>query len=527
MKKIFIIISSLFCALSCNFLDELPDSRAELQNKDNIAQLLVSAYPEFHPTVFLEMMSDNVDDYLGKDNIYSQRYTDQYGLWEDDTESEMYDNPKNVWEAYYQAIAAANQALESIEQLGGGEEFNQYIGEALMIRAFCHFTLANVFCMPYNPTTADRELGIPYSRKPEKQLDPKYERGTLAQTYEYIRQDLEAGLKLVGDNYAVAKYHFTRESAYAFATRFYLFYQDWDKVIEYADMVLGEDPTVFFHDWAGTAEKTLDFDVYAQDYIDSNLKANILLTTGYSLTGVIFGPYGTSKRFSLTSVTDREVCEHQGPWGTKYKTDFTYKLTLYSFNTSTYSFTCVPKYPYMFQYSDAVAGIGYPRTVVAQLTGEEVLLNRAEARILKGRIDTGLKDLYLWQTGKFKTFANAINAPSVEWYYSSCGDYDPIYNTQGNRQLRPQGFIVKPGEMFNAIQCLLQCRRINFVHDGMRWFDTGRYGITLYRRLIDKNGQIVEVEKILEPDDPRRAVQIPQDVIQAGLQPNPRNTTAQ
>ncbi|MCQ2135399.1 MAG: RagB/SusD family nutrient uptake outer membrane protein [Bacteroidales bacterium] len=523
MKKYLIIIAAFASAISCDFLDELPDSRAELTQKDNIAQLLVTAYPDFHPNVFTEMMSDNCDDFLGEENIYGQRYTNQYGLWQDDTESEMYDNPKNVWEANYAAIAAANQALVSMEELGGGEEMDQYRGEALMIRAFCHFTLATLFCMPYNPLTADTQLGIPYSLKPETQLNPQYQRGTLAQTYALIDADIQAALPLMGDNYNVPKYHFTREAALGFATRFYLFYQKWDKVIEYADIVLGDDPTVFFHNWAATAEKTLDFDVYSLDYVDANLKANLLLATGYSLTGVIFGPYATSKRFSLTSLTDKEVCEHQGPWGLVYDKDFTYKMSLYKFNTSTYSFTCVPKYPYLFQYSDAVAGIGYPRSVFPLITGEEVLLNRAEARILKGRFDTGLKDLFIWQSGKFKKYDNAINAPSVEWYYSSCGDYDPIYNTQGNRQLHPQGFTVEPGEMFNCIQCLLQCRRINFVHDGMRWFDTGRYGITLYRRLVDKNGQFTKVEATLEYNDPRRAIQIPQDVVAAGLQPNPRD----
>lgn len=525
MKRLLFTLILVMSAVSaCNFLDELPDSRAEIDEKQEIAQLLVSAYPEFFHNVFTEMMSDNVDDFLGKDNIYGQRYTNQYGLWEDDTESEMYDNPKNVWETNYACIAVANQALEYLDNLEDGDsQMGQYRAEALLVRAYCHFTLATLFCMPYNPETAEDLMGIPYADSPEKELNPKYDRGTLADTYRKIEADLREALPLAGNDFAAPKYHFNREAAYAFATRFFLFTHQWDEVIKYADMVLGADPSVYFHNWAATAQKTYDFDVYSRDYIDNGLKANIMLASGYSLTGVIFGPYATSKRFSMTTLTDREICEHSGPWGNEYNKDFKYKLELYKYNTSTYSFTCVPKYPYLFQYSDPVAGIGYPRSVFPLFTGEEVLLNRAEAKILRKRIDEGLKDLAIWQGGKFSSFDNPINAPSVNWYYSGVGDYDPIYNTQGNRKLHPQGFRVEDGEMNYAIQCCLQCRRINFVHDGMRWFDTGRYGIDLYRRLVDKNGQFVEVTGTLTYDDPRRAIQIPQDVVSAGIPANPRN----
>ena len=523
MKRFLCIFLTALTAFSCNFLDELPDSRTEIDSEEKIVQLLVSAYPQFHPAVFLELMSDNVDDFIGEENVYSQRYTDQYGLWQDDTESAQYDNPKNVWETSYSCIATANQALMSIEEMGTPESLLQYKGEALMIRAYNHFVLASIFCMPYNPETASSELGIPYSTEPETALNPQYERGTLAEVYSKIDADIQEALPLVGDSYTVPKYHFTREAAYAFATRFYLFYQDWNRVIEYADEVLGGRETSYQHDWSATAAKTYDFDVYTQDYTSASSQANILIATGYSLAGVIFGPYAVSKRFTLTSLTDKEVCEHGGPWGLTYNTDFAYRLRLFTYTTSTYSFTCVPKYPYLFQYADAVAGIGYPHSLFPIVTGEEVLLNRAEAKILKSKIDEGLKDLYIWQSMKFSGFTYAINAPSVEWYYGSVGDYDPLLNTQGNRKLHPQGFTVRDGEMNNAIQCCLQCRRINFVHDGMRWFDIGRYGIDIYRRLIDKNSRFDSVEATLPYDDPRHAVQIPQDVVSAGLQPNPRN----
>ena len=48
---------------SCNdFLDKLPDDRAELNNEKKITQLLVSAYPAVTSNMPFELLSDNVDD---------------------------------------------------------------------------------------------------------------------------------------------------------------------------------------------------------------------------------------------------------------------------------------------------------------------------------------------------------------------------------------------------------------------------------------------------------------------------------
>lgn len=73
----------------------------------------------------------------------------------------------------------------------------------------------------------------------------------------------------------------------------------------------------------------------------------------------------------------------------------------------------------------------------------------------------------------------------------------------------------------NVIHCILHARRLTTLHEGLRWQDIKRYGITIYRRLMNDNGTITVTDK-LEPNDPRRAIQIPSDVISAGLKPNPR-----
>ena len=72
------------------------------------------------------------------------------------------------------------------------------------------------------------------------------------------------------------------------------------------------------------------------------------------------------------------------------------------------------------------------------------------------------------------------------------------------------------------LQCILHLRRILTVHEGLRMQDVKRYGITIYRRDFDANDKFVTVTDSMPAGDPRRAIQLPQDVISAGLTPNPR-----
>ena len=69
----------------------------------------------------------------------------------------------------------------------------------------------------------------------------------------------------------------------------------------------------------------------------------------------------------------------------------------------------------------------------------------------------------------------------------------------------------------NLIHCILHLRRIETIHEGLRWYDIKRYGIE-----ISHNREGLSPD-ILTKNDLRRAFQLPQDVINAGLDANPRN----
>ena len=152
------------CLLSsCDeFLDEMPDNRTTIDKEKKVKDILTSAYPDHEYGVVCEFSSDNVDEF-NNTNGSSNRWFMQLGHWEDITET-FNEGPNNLWTGYYSTAVTANMALEGIENLGGPHNalLTKCKGEALVLRAYAHFMLANIFCKAYDPATAANVLGVYY-----------------------------------------------------------------------------------------------------------------------------------------------------------------------------------------------------------------------------------------------------------------------------------------------------------------------------------------------------------------------------
>jgi hypothetical protein len=525
-RKIYILLLILPFVVSCNkFLEEMPDNRAEIDSEEKVGKMLVSAYSATGYIMCAELSSDNLDYYGGDANPNGDRFSDELFFWKDGKEGNN-ESPSRIWESCYKAIASANQALAAIEEMGNPESLKPFKGEALMCRAYAHFVLTNIFCMHYSPEHSDKDLGIPYMGNSETELNPKYERPTVAYDYEQMAKDIEEGLPLINDAvFGIPKYHFNKNAAYAFAARFYLYYQQWDKVIEYATVALGPAPQTMLRNLAqlATIRGQVLASVICTEYVSAAHKCNYLLLTGYSSLGLIFNNYYTGSRYAHgRKISMTETLEAKGPWGA-YATD-TYYYAPMVYSGTNIDKVILPRLPYLFEYTDPVAGIGYSRTVYTAFTAEEALLCRAEAHILKKDYGSAIHDMKLWVNNVVKDSIKAasVTQASIEAWADSYAYYTPTAPTPKKR-LNPD-FTIEKGTQEKMLQALLYIRRYETLYTGLRWFDTKRYGITVHRRLI-LSGNIDSVQDSLPKRDPRCAIQIPYDVIAAGITPNPRNET--
>ena len=101
--------------------------------------------------------------------------------------------------------------------------------------------------------------------------------------------------------------------------------------------------------------------------------------------------------------------------------------------------------------------------------------------------------------------------------------YATWLNSTPKKHLHPAFTIGAEGsDQENLLQFILHMKRIETLQLGQRWFDVKRYGIEIWRRQMDATGNPSMQTDVLTVDDERRAVQIPQKVIDADYTPNPR-----
>ena len=522
------MLASVAILASCaDQLDTLPDNRTTLDTPKKIAGLLVTAYPDRTPTLFNEWMSDNTD-YMGAQNSQGNRGGDQYFFWQEQTEGGN-DSPEQVWMLYYGGIYKANEALAAIEDQGGPKNdiLRNSKGEALVLRAYNHFVLANEFCRPYNGKTSTKDAGLYYatgiadfSAAAEQSV-----RGTVADVYAKIAEDIEAGIPLINDTYEVPKYHFNKQAAYAFATRFYLYYEKWEKAKEYADKLLGSNPAASLRDYAALQAMPLSKSEQAvkiaEAYCSASADCNLLVQTSVSNAGMALAPWLTSKRYTLTNyLSETELFQSNNIWGTS--SNLIWKP--FTVNQAESNFALLMKLPREFEIRNTTTGSGYLRTLNVDFTMDEALLNRAEAEIMLGQNDAACADMTIWMKNFFNTNVT-LTPTSVQTYFKTVpyayADADKMVPSF-KKHISPRFTIDVEGSVQESLlQCMLNFRRIETVHQGLRWMDIRRYNIEIPRRLIGVNGRPSKNLDWLEKDDPRQVVQIPQSIRESGVAGNP------
>ena len=561
-KFIYTLSAAAALALtSCgsDFLNTPTDSRVELDSTEKLRMLLSSSYPNQNYGWPCELMSDNMEDNNAPDDEGMRQNLSPYNRGDDEmfrwdvcVSNTDNDSPSAIWECHYGAIAGANAVLQVIEKWEQertargdkapilNDEERAIKGEALMIRSYCHFILAQVFCHPYRgEVVSPTLLGIPYIKKPETTVKPNYQRGTLQETYENIRKDLEDGLPLIDNSiYEIPKYHFNRSAAEAYAARFYLVVREYDKCLEHANNAFGGadvDPSTmmntFFQNMGGFYYLS-DMGKFVQG---SDKARNLMLIATYSTATRHFSG---GRRYAVIRDALNSTIHGSSPawssfkWRSSKGTGGSFTMhpcfngSCASNGKAEYGTWFGGNMSEQFEITDKIAGIGYAHVTRSEFTTEEVLLTRAEAKLFLGDINGALADVQIWERarrqcpsaeGDQDRFVDLTVDNIRRFYY----DRDPGYGiakTINIDDICPSAWQVTSPEGIGMLQCIQHFRRIEMIHTGMRWFDIKRLGLEFDRK-IGKDGF-----DHLGIFDERKAMQIPAEITAAGMQANPRGS---
>ncbi|TRZ41861.1 RagB/SusD family nutrient uptake outer membrane protein [Robertkochia solimangrovi] len=137
----------------------------------------------------------------------------------------------NLWTAGYQTIVGCNKIIGLAEE-GVTSEMDQLIGENYYLRGLVYFQMVNVFGRPYSQ--GRENLGIPLKLTDDVSDTP--DRNTVGEVYDQVLADLTRAESLMtvdkANNYA------TKEAAQALLSRVYLYMEENEKAVEYADKVI-------------------------------------------------------------------------------------------------------------------------------------------------------------------------------------------------------------------------------------------------------------------------------------------------
>ncbi|NJW52727.1 RagB/SusD family nutrient uptake outer membrane protein [Salinimicrobium oceani] len=182
---------------------------------------------------------------------------------------------EELWRQSFKAINNLNLIIANIDAAEGNAAAKQEIlGEALGLRGMVYFDLARTFAYPWIRAGASSQ-GLPLKLSSEEVV---VERSSLGETYDQILLDLQTAHDLLEENtweQGSTKY-LTKTGVKALLARVYLYKQDWENALNYAEQVIaarGESNLMGVDSYVFTdynSESLFELSITSQNSLGSN-----------------------------------------------------------------------------------------------------------------------------------------------------------------------------------------------------------------------------------------------------------------
>lgn len=240
MKRFTILsfLSLLILATGCSkFTEVAPKAKLIPETVNDFEGFLNDIIMADATYIYSEFMTD---DLLLPDAVAASLAGNRIGksyFWDKELLKATEDDAE--WNGPYSRIYYCNLVLGRIDEATGGtaEEKNRIKGEAMILRAYYLFSLANLYGKDYQEATAATDLAVPIMLKAD--LEAKATRQTVKEVYDKVITDLTAALNIAdlpdfGKNYV----HPGKAGAAGLLARVYFLKGDFQKAAEYADAAL-------------------------------------------------------------------------------------------------------------------------------------------------------------------------------------------------------------------------------------------------------------------------------------------------
>lgn len=266
---------------SCDdFLDITPTGKVIAKTGKEYRALLTYEYKNFPEDRGLATLrSDEMT--LSKASTSTEDYDSYFDIWAWNDLNQQSTTASFGWRRYYHAIYIANYIIENQNKITEAtqDEISQLVGEAYMMRAYCHFLLVNLYADAYTHCNPATTRGIPLS------LEANVNNVLTCSSVEQVYQQVIADIKEAKTRLNVAAwdegytYRFNQISADALLARVYLYKGDWQDALAEAKVVMEKH---------GDLEDLTDSKVLPNYYksVESIVALEQVMTSGYVKMGV-------------------------------------------------------------------------------------------------------------------------------------------------------------------------------------------------------------------------------------------------
>ena len=234
-----VILATLTMSACDNFLDITPTGKVIAETGDEYRALLTYEYKYFTKDRYMttlrtdEMLMDKVKTSSTDLDAYLDLWR-----WKDDTPSPT--TSYFSWRSYYHSVYIANYIIQNQKKIkeATAQEISQLVGEAYMMRAYCHFLLVNLYAEPYTHCTPSQTRGVPMLLEPDVNAIPGS--SSVETVYKQILSDLDKAEQYLNvEEWELGKnYRFNTTSAQALRARTYLYMGRWSDALEASKDVL-------------------------------------------------------------------------------------------------------------------------------------------------------------------------------------------------------------------------------------------------------------------------------------------------
>ncbi|MBQ5655983.1 MAG: RagB/SusD family nutrient uptake outer membrane protein [Bacteroidaceae bacterium] len=240
IKSILMVILATLTMSACdNFLDITPTGKVIAETGDEYRALLTYEYKYFTKDRYMttlrtdEMLMDKVKTSSTDLDAYLDLWR-----WKDDNPSPT--TSYFSWRSYYHSVYIANYIIQNQKKIkeATAQEISQLVGEAYMMRAYCHFLLVNLYAEPYTHCTPSQTRGVPMLLEPDVNAIPGS--SSVETVYNQILSDLDNAEQYLNvEEWELGKnYRFNTTSAQALRARTYLYMGRWSDALEASKEVL-------------------------------------------------------------------------------------------------------------------------------------------------------------------------------------------------------------------------------------------------------------------------------------------------